>query len=120
MQKLAGILKESQLNEADFNKWAYNNNHGVEIVFKSFPANPNDVLMDEEEEEEITKASFWKNDLKGYNRIPQGLYADGVTESGPVYANELPNGTWKLTWDVGEISGFVEGEDFNFIPEEEL
>jgi len=121
MQQLAGLITEAQLNEnVDFSNWSYSDDHGVGIVFKLSPANPNSTLTDVDEEEEVTKESFWETDLKRYSRIPQGLYADEVNESGPVYANKLPNGTWEFIWDAGDISGFVEGEDFDFVSKEEL
>jgi hypothetical protein len=125
MQKLAGI-NENEMNE--FNEWSYNNDHGVDIVFKFSPSDPNEMLTQYDEEyldpndpesNNFTKASFWESDIiNQYDKIPQGYYDyDG---GGVTYANKLPNGTWMLTWDSGEISGFKEGLDFKFIPKEEL
>jgi hypothetical protein len=123
MQKLAGI-NENEMNE--FNEWSYNNDHGVDIVFKSSPSDPNEMLTQHDEEyldpngpesNNFTKASFWESDIiNQYDKIPQGYYDEG----GVTYANKLSNGTWMLTWDSGEISGFKEGLDFKFIPKEEL
>ena len=130
MQKLAGIITESEykakINEnADFNKWDWENNHGMDIVFKFSPANPNEILTQHDEEyldpdnpesENFTKAYFWKNDISKESQIDQGYYDEG----GVVLAKKLPNGTWKLIWDSGIISGFKEGEDFEFVPKNEL
>jgi hypothetical protein len=64
----------------------------------------------------FTKASFWDTDISKMNKIEQGYHEPGDV----IYASKLPNGTWLITWDSGEISGFNEGEDFEFIPEDEL
>ena len=113
MTRNSRLLSEN----VDFNKWTHNDTHGVEVVFKSSPDNPDGMLTQHDEEyldpndpesKNFTKASFWSNDISDYD------------ESGVIYASKLPNGTWILTWDSGEISGFVEGEDFEFVPEEEL
>jgi len=115
------LLKEEQ----NFDKWDYDNNHGVDIVFKPSPANPDEILTQHDEEyldpndpesENFTKASFWSIDIPKYSKVDQGYYDEG----GIIYASKLPNGTWIFTWDSGEISGFVEGEDFEFVPESEL
>jgi hypothetical protein len=123
MQKLAGI-NENEMNE--FNEWSYNNDHGVDIVFKFSPSDPNEMLTQYDEEyldpndpesNNFTKASFWESDIiNQYDKIPQGYYDEG----GVTYASKLSNGTWMFTWDSGEISGFKEGLDFKFIPKEEL
>ena len=121
------ITRNSKLlaENVNFNTWAHNDTHGVEVVFKPSPANPNGMLTQQDDEyldpdnpesENFTKASFWKNDVSRMDKVEQGYYEPG----GVIYANKEPNGTWILTWDSGEISGFVEGEDFEFIPENEL
>ena len=115
------MLKEEQ----NFDKWAHNDTHGVEVVWKPFPANPDEILTQHDEEylipgdpesENFTKASFWENDIYKMDKIKQGYYEPGDV----IYASKLPNGTWLITWDSGKISGFNEGEDFEFIPESEL
>ena len=60
--------------------------------------------------------NFWKNNISKESKIDQGYYDKG----GVVLAKKLPNGTWKLIWDSGIISGFKEGEDFEFVPKNEL
>lgn len=121
------ITRNSRLlNEnVDFDKWAHNDTHGVEVVWKPFPANPDEMLTqhddeyldpDNPESENFTKASFWDTDISKMNKIEQGYHEPGDV----IYASKLPNGTWLITWDSGEISGFNEGEDFEFIPEDEL
>ena len=125
MQKLAGLITESQLNEeSNFDTWRWNDNHGMDIVFKSSPANPSSMLTQHDpeyldgspESETFTKEDYWKNDIMKFQKIPQGFYDEG----GVIKADKLSDGTWNFRWDSGEISGFVEGEDFDFIPEEEL
>jgi len=126
MQQLAGLLKEGQLiKESNFDKWYWSDNHGMDIVFKSSPANPSGMLTQHDEEYldsndpesvNFTKENFWKTNIINYLKIPQGFYDEG----GVIKADKLPDGTWNFMWDSGEISGFVEGEDFDFIPEEEL
>ena len=133
MQALAGIneikvLKPTRLSNLD--KWAYNDDHGVDIVFKSSPSNPNEMLTQHDEEyidndeeyidnegegETFTKEFFWENDVIEFDRIHQGYNSGGV-----LYANKLPNETWIFMWDSGEISGFKEELDFKFIPKKEL
>jgi hypothetical protein len=53
MQELAGlneikVLKPSRLSNLD--KWAYDDDHGVDIVFKSLPSDPNEMLTQHDEE----------------------------------------------------------------------
>lgn len=121
------LTRNSRLlsENVNFDKWDWDNTHGVEVVFKPFPANPDGILTQHDDEyldpndpesENFTKANFWENDLSNMGKVKQGYYEPGNV----IYANKEPNGTWKLTWDSGEISGFVEGEDFIFVPEEEL
>ena len=121
MQQLAGLLNEA----VDFNDWYWDNNHGMNILFKAFPANPNDILTQHDEEyidpsnpesKNFTKESFWKTDVMDSPKTSQGFYDFNI----PTNANKLPNGTWNILWDSGEISGFVEGEDFEFVPKGEL
>ena len=88
-------LDESRLNE--------NKNLGPDD-FKTFkwkdqPANPKARLEDLENEDTLSKEDFWKSDIIGND------------DSTPLYGSEN-NGVWTFSWDVGEISGFIEGEDF--------
>jgi hypothetical protein len=121
MQQLAGLLNEA----VDFNDWYWDNNHGMNILFKTTPANPNDILTQHDEEyidpndpksKNFTKEDFWKTDVMDSPKTSQGFYDFTI----PTKANKLPNGTWNFLWDSGEISGFVEGEDFEFVPEGKL
>ena len=102
MQKRAGLITESQfqsktkvLTEIIINDDTFR--------WKKSPQNPNDMLMDYDENEEITKASFWETDMIG----------SPIDYNIPNYAQE-ENGKWRFQWDAGDIGGFVEGEDFNF------
>jgi hypothetical protein len=107
------LLKEQQ----NFNKWSHNDNYGMEIVFKPFPSNPEGLLHDNEGEEDFTKANFWETDITKPDhgtKVEQGYIEDIL------YASKNDDGTWEFTWDAGNISGFIEGEDFEFIPEGEL
>jgi hypothetical protein len=126
MQALAGIneikvLKPTRLSNLD--KWAYDDDHGVDIVFKSLPSDPNEMLTQYDQEyldgdpenETFTKEFFWENEIIEFGRIHQGYDSGGVT-----HANKLPNETWVFGWDSGEISGFKEEKDFKFIPKKEL
>jgi len=94
MQKLAGIINEDR-------KWDYNDG---EIKWSDSPKQPEDTLYDYEENETLTKSEFWNTDIK--NREYE------YTQ--PAYGFEK-NGKWTFIWDSGEIGGFVEGEDFEFI-----
>ena len=49
-------------------------------------------------------------------KILEGFYDSGRV----IQADKLPDETWNFRWDSGEISGFIEGEDFNFISEDKL
>ena len=92
MQKLAGLINENKnLGPDDFNTFQW----------KKAPANPDAQLEDLEEGDSISKREFWKNDITG--RDPE--------YSTPSYGGE-DNGVWTFSWDSGEISGFIEGEDF--------
>jgi hypothetical protein len=95
MQKLAGIIKESQLNENSFGP-------DSNFQWKISPAHPGDMVRDEEEGDTMTKKEFWRNNVTGLN--PE--------ETIPSYGKKQPDGTWFLTFDAGAMSGFVEGEDF--------
>jgi hypothetical protein len=112
LQKLAGIITEN----VDFNKWSYNNNHGMEIVFNPTPGNPDGSLYDPEREEDLpSKKNFWQEVVfKFMDQIEQGFLGEVL------YATKNSNGTWEFEWDAGSTSGFIEGEDFKFVPEEEL
>jgi hypothetical protein len=67
--------------------------------WKPQPSNPNAKLEDLENEDTVSKGDFWKSDIIGND------------SSTPTYGSEN-NGVWTFTWDSGEISGFIEGEDF--------
>ncbi len=95
MQQLAGLLKEGQLNENSFGP-------DSNFQWNSSPTNPEDIVRDEEEGDTMTKAEFWRDNITG--RDPE--------EATPSYGSLQPNGTWLLSWDAGEFSGFVEGDDF--------
>jgi hypothetical protein len=66
------------------------------------PQNPKEMLIDKENDGVLLKSDFWKTDIK--NRDPE--------ETIPNYGTKQPDGTWVFVFDTGEISGFVEGEDF--------
>ena len=107
------LLKEEQ----EFDKWSYNNDHDMEIVFNTFPSNPEGLLYDNDEEEEFTKADFWKTDVTKPihgTEVEQGYLLDVL------YADKNSDGTWEFIWDAGNISGFIEDEDFKFVPKSEL
>ncbi len=61
------------------------------------------MLMDYDEGERITKAEFWENDIIGRP----------AEDTIPDYAQE-ENGKWRFEWGTGDVSGFIEGEDFTF------
>ena len=67
--------------------------------WKNQPSNPNAKLEDLENEDTVSKGDFWKSDIIGNE------------DSTPTYGSEN-NGVWTFTWESGEISGFIEGEDF--------
>jgi hypothetical protein len=74
----------------------------INFKWKSQPANPKSILTDTDSGEEFTKASYWESDIIGTD--PLDIF--------PAYGSENSDGTWTLTFDEGEFSGFVEGEDF--------
>jgi hypothetical protein len=89
------ITFQSRLNE--------NKNLGPDdfdtFKWKPQPANPKAKLEDLENEDTVSKGDFWKSDIIGND------------SSTPTYGSEN-NGVWTFAWDSGEISGFIEGEDF--------
>jgi hypothetical protein len=89
------ITFQSRLNE--------NKNLGPDdfdtFKWKPQPSNPKAKLEDLENEDTVSKGDFWKSDIIGND------------SSTPTYGSEN-NGVWTFTWDSGEISGFIEGEDF--------
>jgi hypothetical protein len=93
MQKLAGITTEGK---------SFTPQDKTNFKWKPQPANPESMLTDTESGEEFSKGEYWKSDIIGTD--PSNVY--------PAYGNENLDGTWTLTFDEGEISGFVEGEDF--------
>ena len=102
MQKLAGVITEAQYNQKR-KALVENQINDETFKWKGQPQNPDDMLMDYDEGEEITKASFWETDIR--NRSKEDTI--------PNYAQE-ENGKWRFQWDAGDIGGFVEGEDFTF------
>ena len=93
MQKLAGLINES--NEQ------FTPENNVNFKWNVKPLNPQDMLTSEDGET-FTKENFWESDIIGTD--PSLVF--------PNYGNKNNDGTWTLTFDEGEISGFVEGEDF--------
>jgi hypothetical protein len=67
--------------------------------WKNQPSNPNAKLEDLEAGDTLSKGDFWKSDIIGND------------SSTPTYGNEN-NGVWTFAWESGEISGFIEDEDF--------
>jgi hypothetical protein len=105
MNQLAGLITEGQarkmmqvLNE---NK-SFTPEDNVNFKWKNKPANPESMLTDTESGDEFSKGEYWENDIIG--RDPEEIF--------PSYGTENSDGTWTLTFDEGEFSGFVEGEDF--------
>jgi hypothetical protein len=80
------------------------NSFGPDSKFqwKSFPAYPEDIVKDEEEGDTMTKEEFWRDNIVG--RDPE--------ETIPSYGTKQLDGTWLFSWDAGEFSGFIEGDDF--------
>jgi hypothetical protein len=94
IKKIQG-LNESQLNENSFGP-------DDNFQWKISPTNPKDMVRDEEEGDTMTKAEFWRDNITG--RSPE--------DANPSYGLLQPNGTWSFSWDTGEFSGFIEGDDF--------
>ena len=90
------VTFQSRLNE--------NKNLGPDdfdtFKWKPQPANPKAKLEDLENEDTVSKGDFWKSDIIGNDDY-----------STPLYGSEN-NGLWTFSWDSGELSGFIEGEDF--------
>ena len=78
-------------NKIDYDKFRWNDK----------PTYPAEKLLDHEGERQFTKGEFWRN---------QGTSKHGKLTSGYIG----PDGTWRFQWEYGDISGFVEGEDFTF------
>lgn len=74
----------------------------INFKWKNQPANPKGMLTDTKSGEKFTKEEFWESDIIGTD--PSLIF--------PNYGNENSDGTWTLTFDEGELSGFIEGEDF--------
>jgi len=95
INEIEGNLDEPQLNENSFGP-------DSNFQWKSSPANPEDMVRDEEEGDIMTKAEFWRDNIVGID--PE--------ETIPSYGTKQPDGTWSFSWNAGEFSGFVEGDDF--------
>ena len=106
MQMLAGIITEGQykakLNENEINRFDYNNMYGFK--WNNLPQNPNDMLFNYDDDEELSKGEFWDSDN----------IATQPEDHMPTYGAKEPDGTWRFEWDSGDIGGFIEGEDFTF------
>jgi hypothetical protein len=96
--KLAGI---NENEESGNDKWS--SEDGREIKWLD-PTNPNETLHDVEEDETITKGEYYNDNVLGRDS----------DETQPNYGTKT-NGKWNFSWDSGEIEGFVEGEDFEFV-----
>ena len=96
--KLAGI---NENEESGNDKWS--SEDGREIKWLN-PINPNETLYDVEEDETITKGEYYNDNVLGRDS----------DETQPNYGTKT-NGKWNFSWDSGEIEGFVEGEDFEFV-----
>jgi hypothetical protein len=107
MQKLAGLITEGQFQKkmeevsSTSNSLTYKDPELEGFTWNAQPAHPEDILFDHDEEEEFSKADFWK-------------YNDTSEQGRPTYGNIEDDGKWRFQWDAGDISGFVEGEDFTF------
>ena len=112
MQLLAGLLKENtdglDFDKLDFVNEPFGPEDNISFRWKSQPANPKSILTDTESGEEFTKEEFWETDIKG----------SGSGNMPPDYGSQNPDGTWTFDFDEVEISGFVEGEDFEFEEDE--
>jgi hypothetical protein len=120
MQMLAGIITESQyktklkkftilenkfnsavsrlmLNESE----SFTPEDNIDFKWNIKPLNPQGELTSEDGET-FTKKDFWESDIIGTD--PSMVF--------PNYGNKNEDGTWTLTFDEGEISGFIKGEDF--------
>lgn len=93
-------LKSSPNKNQEQQRWSYKDG---EITWLQ-PTNPENTLLDEEEGEIFTKGEFYENDILGRPS----------EDTQPIYGIKEENGTWSFSWDSGNISGFVEGEDFEF------
>jgi hypothetical protein len=69
--------------------------------WKNAPKKSNDILMDYDEGETLTKEKFWANN-------------DVENDDIPVYGQKDNNGIWRFQWEAGDVGGFIEGEDFDF------
>jgi len=65
------------------------------------PLYPNEKLLDHNVAEQFTKEKFWDS--------------HGTSKYGELISGYVgPDGTWRFEWEYGDVSGFVEGEDFIF------
>jgi len=110
MQMLAGIITEGQykaiLNEnesftPDDEIKSFTPDDEIYFKWTDEPLNPQGMLTDKSGEI-FTKDGFWKSDIIGND--PLNVF--------PNYGNKNEDGTWTLTFDEGEVSGFIEEEDF--------
>jgi hypothetical protein len=82
----------------------------INFKWKSQPANPKSVITDTKSGERFYKAAHWEIDPE------EGTDPLDIL---PTYGSENSDGTWTLTFDDGEFSGFVEGEDFTLGEEDD-
>jgi hypothetical protein len=101
MQMLAGIITEGQYKAKLNENESFTPDDEINFKWNSKPLNPQGMLTDESGET-FTKDDFWKSDIIGND--PLNVF--------PNYGNKNEDGTWTLTFDEGEVSGFIEGEDF--------
>lgn len=84
---------------------SFNYMDNVKVKFNELPKYPSHILNDNGCEETLTKGEFWESDIIG---MDEDFYD-------VVGGEEIEDGKWVFYWEEGEISGFVEGEDFEFI-----
>ena len=78
-------------NKIDYDKFRWNDK----------PTYPAEKLLDHEGERQFTKGEFWRS--------------HGTSKHGKLISGYIgPDGTWRFQGEYGDISGFVEGEDFTF------
>jgi hypothetical protein len=90
----SGIIKNTNMkNKIDFDK--------LKWYWYDKPLCSTDKLLDHEGERQFTKGEFWQS--------------HGTSKYGKLISGHIgPDGTWRFEWEYGDVSGFVEGEDFTF------